>query len=156
MKPPLLLALLLLFSGNLHATKVAEKTLPELIAEADHVVIGTVTAVKMHTGADLETTAPDSRTGPGLSNELRWTVTLDPAGVLYSTRKTVPKEITIRLWKKWHMNLEGAKDHEGKTYILLLKGDDFQWVYPAFFYRELSERPEIEKLVDAKARPVTP
>lgn len=156
MKPLLLLLALLLLGGNAYATKVAEKTLPELVSEADHVVIGTVKAVTMHTWFEFEIKDPKARTGPGKRNELKWTVILDPAEVLYSTQKTLPKELTIRLWKMWHMDLEGAKHHEGKTYILLLKGDDLQWVYPAGFYQDLATRPEIEALLKTKPRPPGP
>ena len=60
----IILALLLL-SHTAYATSVAKKTLPELVADSDHVVIGTITAVKMHTWFGFETTNPKSRTGPG-------------------------------------------------------------------------------------------
>lgn len=147
----IILALLLL-SHSAYATSVAEKTLPELVADSDHVVIGTVKAVKMHTWFGFETTNPKSRTGPGGTNELRWTVTIAPSDILYTTKKTVPKEIIIRQWKMWHMDLEGSKYHEGKTYIFLLKGDDMHYVHPASYYRDLSDRPEIEELLNSKPK----
>jgi hypothetical protein len=86
----IILALLLL-SHTVYATSVVEKTLPELVADSDHVVIGTVTAVKMHTWFGLETTNPKSRTGPGEINELRWTVAIAPSDILYSTKKNRPQ-----------------------------------------------------------------
>lgn len=144
---------LLLVGNTVYATQVAKKTLPELVADADHVVIGTVKAVKMHTSVGLETTNPKSRTGPGDTNELLWTVTIAPSDILYTTKKIIPKEIIIRQWQKWHTDLDGAKEHEGKTYIFLLKGDDMQYVYPAFYYRDLSDRPEIEELLKSKTKP---
>ncbi|MDF3056130.1 MAG: hypothetical protein K0R17_345 [Rariglobus sp.] len=147
------LVLGLLFLGNtVYATQVANKTLPELVADSDHVVIGTVKAVKMHTWLGFETTNPKSRTGPGGTNELRWTVTIAPSDILYTIKKTVPKEIIIRQWQRWHMDLEGSKHHEGKTYIFLLKGGDMHYVYPAWYYRDLSDRPEIEELLKSKTK----
>lgn len=51
------------------------------------------------------------------------------------------------------MDLESARSHEGKTYILLLKGDDLQWVYPAFFYRDPGEIKEVKALIKKKKEP---
>jgi hypothetical protein len=48
------------------------------------------------------------------------------------------------------MDLEGSKNHEGNTYIFLLKGDDMHYVYPARYYRDLSDRPEIEEFLKSK------
>ena len=143
--------LFLLCASSAYATKVTERSLAELVADADHIVVGTVTTVKMHTWFGFETTNPKSRTGPGNSNELRWTVTLDSSRVLKTSKEKLPTEITIKLWKMWHMSLEGAKSHEGKTYIFLLKGEDMQWVYPANFYRELDEMDEIKALLKTPA-----
>lgn len=133
-----------------HATKVEERTLDQLIADADHVVVGKVEAVKMYGWLGVPYPNPAARTGPGSSNELRWTVSVQPPGVLYSKKKDFPEEFVIRLWRMWHMSLEGARHHEGKTYILILKGEDIQWVYPAYFYRDLEELDQINVMIKNK------
>ena len=140
----------LFLCGSAFATSIADKSLEQLVAEADHVVIGTVSTVKMYGRFGLEKTNPKARTGPGNPNELRWTVKIDPAGILLTNKTPFPEAITIRLWKMWHMDLEGARYHEGKTYILLLKGEDMQWVYPGWFYRDLEERDAIKALLEKK------
>ena len=168
MKPRFLFLLMLLAGNTVYGTQMAKKSLQELVDAADHVMIGTVKSVKMYEGAMgdshggveigtggreewTETKDPEARTGPGDPNELRWTVAIDSAGVLYSKRKDVPAEIVIRQWTLWHKSLFDSRKHEGKTYLFLLKGDDMQWVYPAGYYRELTERPEIERFLQAKS-----
>lgn len=146
-------ALVLLFVclvGPVFGTSVKEKSLEELVAEADHVVVGTVMTVKMYNGLGFETRNPRARTGPGGSNELRWRVKVERAGVLFTRNAHFPEELTIRLWKKWHMTRAGAESHEGKTYVLLLKGDEMRWVCPQGFYRDPGELDAIKELLEAK------
>jgi hypothetical protein len=147
------ITVLIFFISTVHATQVEDRSLADLVADADHVVIGKVETVKMYGWFGIPYPNPSARTGPGSSNELRWCISVQKSGVLYSKKKDFPAEFVIKLWRKWHMDLEGARSHEGKTYILLLKGDDLQWVYPAFFYRDLSEIEEIKVLIKKKKEP---
>ena len=144
------LTILVFAISTVSATQVKDRSLADLVADADHVVIGKVETVKMYGLFGIPYPNPSARTGPGSSNELRWGISVQESGVLYSKKEDFPAEFVIKLWSKWHMSLDGARSHEGKSYILLLKGDDLQWVYPAFFYRELSEIEEIKALIKNK------
>ncbi len=130
------------------ATQIPFRDLTNLVSEADHVLIGTVTRVDMIDGKGNQVTNETARTGPGSENMLRLHVSVATNGVIASTAGMVPKEATIPLWQKWHDTLGNRrKEVEGKTFIFLLKGLDFQPVYSGLFMREMEERPEIERLL---------
>ncbi len=134
-----------------HATSIAFRDLTNLVSEADHILVGTVTRVDMIDGKGSQVTKKTARTGPGSENMLRLHVSVATNGVVASTTGKVPGEITIPLWQMWHDTLGGRKKEvEGKTFIFLLKGSDFQPVYFGLFMREMAERLEIERLLKDK------
>ena len=142
------LLLWLLLPGMCGATSVMPKSLTNLVAEADHVVIGKVTVVDMIDDEGHQVTNLSARTGPDLPNTIRLNVTVQTNGVLFTTATQVPQNLTIPLWPAWHHTLEQIKGiEEGQTRIFLLKGSSFGFAYVAGCSRELSERPEIERLL---------
>lgn len=146
----LLLVLCLFVCGSLSATSIPPKSLPELVAEAEHILIGTIRRVSMHGADGREISDPKAKTGPGLPNEIRLHVTLDPKGVLKTNKSPLSAEITIPLWKMWHSTFERVRSaNEGKTYIFLLKGDDMGFVYPGGCQVGLGKRAEIEAFLAA-------
>jgi hypothetical protein len=139
-----------LFSLQVQATQIAFKDLTNLVAEADHVFVGTVTKVDMVDGQGQPVTDKTARTGPGSPNQLRLHVTLDTNRILATTAK-LPAVIVIPLWRRWHDTLGNRmQETQGKTHIFLLKGPDFQPVYHGLFMRELSEQAEVESLLKPK------
>lgn len=154
----LLLALGFFACGSLSATSIVPKSLPELVAEADHVLVGTVTRVSMHGADGGEITDPKAKTGPGLPNELRLHVTLDPKGVIKTDKSPLPSEIVVPLWKMWHSTFESVRaGREGQTRIFLLKGDPMELVYPGGCELGVEKRAEIETLLAAPAtKPTAP
>lgn len=136
--------------ARLLGTSVVPRSTEALVADADHVVIGRVTAVRMFDALGQEIKDPKAKTGPGRGHEIRWELSVDTSGVLFSTHRDFPRETTVRLWSMWHATLGDSRSNEGKTYIFLLKGDERQPVYPAGFYLGLGARKEIEEWVRKK------
>lgn len=144
----LILILLCLAKLVVQATQIEGKELSELLAESDHVLVCRVVRVQMVDERGKELHDRKARTGPGLKNELRLHVIVEKDGVLKTNAKKAPEKLVIPLWQAWHYSLGQWKDDaEGKTFIFLLKGEDFQRVYQGFFNRELSEKSEIEKII---------
>lgn len=133
-------------SGLAMATSVPPKPLAEMVREADHVVVATVTVVDMVDGKGRPVLGRDARTGPGLDNQIR--LHLAVSEVLRTDNVQLPKTLAVPLWTAWHYSLGTIKDQvTGSSGIFLLKGNDFQPVYPAGFQRPLEERNEIENLL---------
>ena len=142
---------LVLFGVQAYATQIEFKDLTNLVSQADHILVGTVTRVDMLDGKGNQVTNETARTGPGSENLLRLHVSVVTNGIVVSTAGKIPKDVVIPLWREWHDTLGNRKKEvEGKTFIFLLKAQDFQPVYFGFFMRELSERTKIERLLKDK------
>ncbi len=139
---------IILCAIQVNGTQIAYKDLTNLVADADHVVIGTVARVDMVTGKGKQVIDESGQTGPGIENQLRLHVEVAKDGVLATATNRVPERLMIRLWQGWHDTLGNRrKETEGKTFIFLLKGSDFSPVYPGLFMRQVSERQTIEELL---------
>lgn len=140
-----------LFGVQAYATQIPFKDLTNLVAETDHVLVGTVTRVDMVDANGNQVTNETARTCPGSANQLRLHVAMATNGVIASTASRVPEKLVIPLWQMWFDTLGNRKKlMEGKTFIFLLKGPDFQPVYFGLFDRQMSERTEIERLLKEK------
>ena len=129
-----------------HAS-ILPKELSELSAESDHVLVCKVEKVQMLDERGNELRDREARTGPGLKNELRLHLVIEKDGVLKTNAEKVPDKL-IPLSQAWHYSLGQWKDNsEGKVFIFLLKGADFQRVYPGLFKRQLSEKTAIDKIL---------
>lgn len=147
MKPYIGILMALLVSESA-ATQIPFKDLTNLLTETDHVLVGTVTHVDMLDGGGHPVSDVSARTGPGSENLLRLHVAIQSNGVIASSSDNRPAAITIPLWQKWHDTLGNRKrEVEAKTYIFLLQGPEYTPVYHGLFMRELSERPDIERIL---------
>ena len=152
MKQTSAILLACLLSASAAATSIPSRELAELVTDADHVVIATVTKVSMVDGDGKEIKDREGRTGPGLKNEIR--LHLEVKEVLFSTAPEASKEMIVRLWRMWHYSLGGIQDTTlGNTSIFLLKGPAHDPVYPQQFERPLQERAHIERLLSARKKP---
>ncbi|WP_141455128.1 hypothetical protein [Pseudoxanthomonas sp. z9] len=141
----LFLALLCL-AATVSATSVVPKPLVEMVREADHVVVATITRVDMVDGKGRLLTDPESRTGPGSANQMR--LHLDVQEVISTRLPPVSRKIQVPLWRMWHYQLGSMQGQlTGQRGIFLLTGRDYQPVYPADFQRSLDEREEIQRLL---------
>lgn len=138
---------MLCIAGIASATSVKPRSLSELVRDSDHIVIATVSKVDMIDGKGKQLDDVKSRTGPGLQNQIRLHLAVHE---LIYTRSTtqLPPVIVMGLWQMWHYTLGHIRNatHD-TTSIFLLKGDDFQPAYPAYFQRRVSERSEINRLL---------
>ena len=153
----LITLLLAIVAAAAHPTTIAFKELPELVALADHIVVGKVIKVDAVKANGEVTTDPGTNTGPGRGNTIRYHVAIDKNAILKTSASSIPDLIVIKEWPMWHLGLgTQAQLYDGKTFIFLLKGPEYQWVYPGGFERPLSERPLIEKLIQTPPRAATP
>jgi hypothetical protein len=141
------LFLLVLAPIALLGTSIQEKPLDELVAEADHVIVGRITRVSMRNWIGWNVRNLKARTGPGSKNEIRLHITVETNGVLKSGKKVFPRKLEVPLWRMWHYSLESIKASEGETNIFLLKGETMERVYPRYFRRDLSEKAAILDLI---------
>ena len=142
----LLVMLAFCFAGVAAATSVPPKPLEEMVRESDHVVIATITRVDMVDGRRKPVTDRDARTGPGLTNEMRFHLKVEE--VLFTRSNALSPGLMVPLWTMWHYGLGDMQDRvTGSRGIFLLKGESFEPTYPADFQRALDERPEIERLL---------
>ncbi|MBB3276026.1 MULTISPECIES: hypothetical protein [unclassified Pseudoxanthomonas] len=138
---------LLCLAATVSATSVVPKPLAEMVREADHVVVATITRVDMVDGKGRLLTDPESRTGPGLANQMR--LHLEVHEVIATRLPPVSRTIRVPLWMMWHYELGTMQKHlTGQRGIFLLTGRDYQPVYPANFQRSLDERAEIQRLLE--------
>lgn len=146
MKYTILLLLCLVVSHHAVATQIDNKPLDELVAMAEHIIIGHVASVDMIDTNEKVIDDDTAMTGPGSGNTIR--LHIDVASVLKTNAKTVPKRITISLWRIWQYSLGQVKAGSlGQDEIYLLKGIDFHPVYPGLFRRGLNEEELIDVLV---------
>lgn len=147
MRRLLVCCFLVLCPGLVLATSIPPKELTELVADSDHILIGKVIKVDMIDGQDRQVTGKEARTGPGLDNLIRLHVQVEADGYLRSNRPKVAQTLVIPLWSAWHYSLDRWKEEQGKSFLFLLKGPEYEKVYPALFMRSLDERAKIEKLL---------
>jgi hypothetical protein len=128
------------------ATSIVPKSLEEMVAESDHIVVATIRAVDMVNARGVPVLSPDARTGPGESNQMR--LQLEISEVLSPRDGAIPVAVTVPLWKMWHYRL-GTMQEElvGSRGIFLLVGPQHAPVYPIGFQRSPEERQAILALL---------
>lgn len=130
------------------ATPIDPKPLDSLISDADHITKGTISHIDMVDENGNLVTNTAARTGPFEKNTIRLHVAVKSSGVLYTTAKSTPKTLIIELWKDGHYTLgQIRKYHNGEEVIFLLKGAKYEYVYPRYFKRPVSELKEISALI---------
>jgi hypothetical protein len=141
-----MMLLVFLTSLGVHATSVLPRSLADLVKESDHVFIATVVKVDMVNSNGEEVKDKKAMTGPGLENEIRFH--LDVKEVIFTKSDKSPKKVLVPLWQAWHYQLGEIQDTvTGNTSIFLLKGNNYNPVYPADFQRYIGEKKEIISLI---------
>jgi hypothetical protein len=146
------LALLLALTPGLptlRATSIPQKSLSELVAASDHILVGTVVDMGIYNSAGWKLSNPWARTGPGLSNQIWRRVKIDRQNVLKTDRAELPDFISIGEWQMWHSRHNNWMEDRsvGQSYIFLLTGEEMRWVYPRDFQRDLEDKAQIEQLI---------
>lgn len=120
------------------ATTVDERSLSDLVCEADHALVATVVNVDMVDAEGRPIMSRRAGTGPHASSRIRLHLLVHSA--LFSAAADLPQRIVLALWPEWHHDLGAVQDGSlGRAGIFLLKGGHFAWVYPADFWRDIDE-----------------
>lgn len=130
-----------------------QMSLAEMVAEADHVLVGHVVGVDMVDGNGRPVMDDQARTAPGLNNVIRLHVAVDET--LITTAERVPKELLVPLDPLMHYSLgqiKFAHQNDATPRLLLLKGADFSSLKPGIFFLPLQEKDEVLRVHSAAHR----
>lgn len=145
----LLFGILFIPGINVHATSVEQRSLPQLLAETDHVLAGHVIKVDMLDSDGEPVSDNDATTGPGQDNTIRLHIKVNE--VITTTAKSTPDIIILELWNAWHYTLGQIKSSANdEKAIYLLKDSNYQIVYPGYFRRGLDEKSRIIDIINQK------
>ena len=145
----IVLLVMMCLPGLAMATSVVPKPLAEMVREADQIVVAKIVSVDMVDGRGRPVHDREARTGPGLSNKMRFN--LEVQEVLSDGKELPSRKLRVPLWSMWHYSLGTMQDDlTGVTGIFLLKGDTYEPVYPAGFQRPLEEKKEVVRLIGAR------
>lgn len=136
----------MLFIPVISATQIKPKTLKELVPASDLIVEVFVADLygKDKYGAIIRD--PDMETGPGLENRIILNVCVKE--ILFSGQSIdVPHCFEVSLWKRWHLALGSMLEYKSKEVLLLLKGENFEFVHPGHFLWPLEKKEEILQLI---------
>jgi len=143
--------LLALSFGSVQAPALASRPLymplPEMVAQADHILTGHVVGVDMIDDAGVVHIDDDERTGPGLDKTIRLHVKVDR--VLATNALRVPEIIAVPVDRSLHWSLgdlrqQYANDHAER--VLILKGSGFEPVGRGKYFAELAVQDEVLQL----------
>ncbi|WP_454908833.1 hypothetical protein [Variovorax gossypii] len=121
-----------------------QMSLAEMVAQADHVLVGHVVGVDMVDGSGLPIVDGQARTGPGLNNVIRLHVAVDET--LITNAKRVPKKLLVPLDPLMHYSLEqirSAHQNDATPRLLLLEGSDFSSLKPGVFFLPVQEKDRV-------------
>jgi len=146
--------LFILLQGTAFAVSVKPVKLADILPDADHILLGHVVGVDMVNKQGTLVFDENAKTGLGTDNTIRMHVHIDE--ILYTTAKTTPKVIKIRLWQGWIYSLGQIKrEAKDEKAIYLLKGSDYEIVFPGFFRRAVAEKEKMLRYIkDKKIKPV--
>ena len=151
----LTLALALLFSVNSYSGVPLRIPLEKLAKNTDHVLTGYVSGVDMIDGEGNQISDLKARTGPGSKNKIRLIIQVQK--VHLTSEKSFPNELAVPLASHLHYSfgqIKKAHSFDGREFLILLKGKDFQPPFSGVFSRNLSELKEVVSLIK-KRKPIT-
>jgi hypothetical protein len=149
MKPTLIMVPLICWGLVAAAAPFPEKPLKDLIAESDHIVIGTITKVDMVDSWGKEQSSPE------LASTIRLHLTVQKNGVLKTDAKDVADKLLVSLSCLVYPSIGQLTKEEGSKYIFLFNRDIYQSMEPVYasgFFQELSKQREIEQLIQEGLR----
>lgn len=122
-------------------------SLPNLVAKADFILIGTVTKIDLFEPDGRRLTKEYySANGPGRNNTIRFLIKVDQAHPLKSKTKDLPKNLVISTIWKYFSTVPQMQAFQGQTMIFLL-GDKFEPVAPYNFLQPMREKATIEQFL---------
>lgn len=137
----LVASVLFFLSGIVCASLPIKVSEDELIKNTDHLIIGHVIGVEMIDSKGKEIDDLEARTGPGSTDTIRLIVEVE--SVVLTNEKKVPRVLKVPLDPFMHFSLGQIKSaHSGKqsSFLLLLKGANFEPPFPGVFSKDLTEK----------------
>ena len=122
----------------------------ELIKNTDHLIVGRVVGVEMVDVNGKEIFDLKARTGPGLANTIRLIVEVE--SVVLNSAKEVPHLLKVPLDPAMHFSLGQIKEaHAGaqSSFLLLLKGSNFEPPFPGIFRKNVAEKEKFLKAIES-------
>lgn len=142
---------LLFLTGSAYASLPIQVSEEELIKNTDHLIIGRVVGVDMVNANGKEISDLKARTGPGLTNTIRLIVEVE--SVVVTSAKEVPHILKVPLDPFMHFSLGQIKEaHSGEqsSFLLLLKGSNFEPPFPGVFRKDIAEKEKFSKAIKSK------
>jgi hypothetical protein len=96
------------------------RTLPEVVAESEYVVVGVIERAFALDGHGKEITTGNPASGPGSDVQLCFEVAVAPGGVLKSQGPELSSPITIYCFQAI-LHLDGLKTLQGQQFVFLLR-----------------------------------
>lgn len=142
----LVLLIQILLTPTLQATSVESKSLEELFPESNLIVEVFVADVYGKNKYQAIIRNTEMETGPSLENRIILNVCVKE--VIYKDQSIdVPHCFEVNLWKRWHLALGSMLEYKSKEVLLLLKGENFEFVHPGHFIWPLEKKEEIIQLI---------
>ncbi|RVU85574.1 hypothetical protein EOL70_06385 [Leucothrix sargassi] len=141
----------LFFSLSSYAGVPLRVSLDVLANKTDHVLTGHVTDVDMIDGDGNQITDLNAMTGPSLKNKIRLIIQVDE--VHLTTADSVPKKLAVPLDSFLHYRFGQVKSvhsFDGRKFLVLLKGKDFQPPVAGVFSRGLDELDKVLKIINQR------
>lgn len=135
------------FTGVCFATTPLQASLEEMAESADHILVGKVIGVDAIDSNGRILNGLGVMTGPGLGNTIRLVIEIQE--VIVSAATSVPNVIRVPLDPDMHYNLgqvAAVESESTEPFLLLLKGTDFEPIFPGVFGRSLEDRKEAIEL----------
>ena len=147
----LILAVSIFYSVFAYSSMPLRIPLDKLVENTDHVLTGYVTGVDMIDGNGNQITDLSARTGPGIKNKIRLIVQVHKTHI--TNENVVPNEIAVPLDSAMHYSfgqIKNAHSFDGRKFLVLLKGKDFQPAFSGVFMRSLKEKDKVIKMFKNK------
>ncbi len=132
---------LLLGCAHTHATLPISVTLERLVAEADHILVGSITGAFATDESGALLWGPAARTGPCLTNTIYLEV--EVSETLVTNAPQVPRTLNIPLDRWMHYSLGQVllvHRERSSPRLLLLQGTNFEPSVPGAFQWSLEDR----------------
>jgi len=132
---------------NVMATVPIQVSLEELVHSADHILTGNIIKIDMVDKYGTPIEDDSAGTGPGSGNVIRFHVKVKKFHFTNSTK--FPKKVIVPLDPDMHFTLGYIKSMEpinGRDFLLLLKGPNFNAPFIGVFSKSLEEKEAIFKI----------
>lgn len=143
MKRVLLAGVLVYACLAAYSVAAMHKTMEEMAAQADHVIVATVTEVDMVDRGGRPRESGETSLTDG--SVIRLHVATQDATVLKGDA-ALPESLVLPLWRGWKNSLSRTKRNmEGKDFVFFLRGPELEPLYLGEFYLSADELDAVKQ-----------